>query len=93
MSHADLFTAKKDRLPQNAGAVFLEILLAGRAVAADVAVVVAAAQQDQDPDPGEIVIKVIIATIVVATQTQQDDDPNDATFVTTAKSTHNKIPP
>ncbi len=70
--------------------------LARTAVVANPIVVVAAAaeQQDQDPDPGEVAIApVVVAAVMVTAQAQQDDDPNDATFVTTTKSTHNKIPP
>ncbi len=72
-----------------------ESFLARTAVVANPIVVAAAAeQQDQNPDPREVAIApVVVAAVMVAAQAQQDDDPNDATFVTTAKSTHNKIPP
>ncbi len=66
---------------------------AGRAVVADAVVAaIAAAQQDQDPDPGGIAIPAA-AAVVIAEQIQQDDDPKNTAFIATTKSTHNKIPP
>jgi len=65
--------------------------LAGRAIAADAVMIPAAAQQQNDPDPGiAIAPAVIAAAIIAAAQPQQNDDPDDTVVVTTAKSTHNK---
>ena len=66
-------------------------VLAGAAAIADaVSVIPAAAQQQDDPDPGTFTPAIIAAAIVVTAQAEQQDDPDDAIVITTAKSTHNK---
>ena len=66
-------------------------VLAGAAAIADaVSVIPAAAQQQDDPDPGTFAPAIIAAAIVVTAQAEQQDDPDDTIVITTAKSTHNK---
>lgn len=83
---------KKTDTPNIRGVRFIQPLAGGTAT--DLVAMIAAAQQDQDPDPGRTVAPTVVAAavITVAAQAQQQDDPDDTVFVT-AKSTHKKIPP
>ncbi len=56
-------------------------------------IVIAAAQQNQNPQPRIVIAATTVVTIVVTTATQQQNDPNKIVITATTKSTHNKIPP
>lgn len=56
-------------------------------------IVIAAAQQNQNPQPRIVIAATAAITIVVTAATQQQNDPNKIVITATTKSTHNKIPP
>ena len=53
-------------------------------------IVAAAAQQDQNPQPGIVIATAAVAVVVIAAQAQQQNYPNETVITATTKSTHNK---